>query len=236
MKLLLTSGGITNDTLARELEELAEKSLDELVIGFIPTAAFANEKPQGWLIRDLQRLLDRGAAVTIISLADLTSSEIERRLSNVDVICVGGGDTFYLSYMLQQKNMFKILPKLLETKTYVGISAGSMVVTATLKTTSKHILNVSLPDHDFEKDMIGEFSSANTVQLVSFALRPHFNERLIDEISGGVLQNIANSENVQIYAIDDNCAIRVVNDEIVVVGEGSSMVIEPNMTSQRDEL
>ena len=86
MKLLLTSGGITNDTLARELEGLAGKPFRELKIGFIPSAAFGDPSDdKGWLIDDMWRLKYRGAKVAVISLVDLTAEEITEQLEPVDV-------------------------------------------------------------------------------------------------------------------------------------------------------
>ena len=39
MKLLLTSAGLTNQTIVKALDELVGKPLDQLKIAFIPTAA-----------------------------------------------------------------------------------------------------------------------------------------------------------------------------------------------------
>ena len=98
MKLLLTSGGITNDELAGELAWLVGKPFDELKIAFIPTAAFSEPGDKGWLINDLHRLHERGAKVDIVDVAQLPANEMQSRLEWSDVVFVGGGNTFYLSY------------------------------------------------------------------------------------------------------------------------------------------
>ena len=56
MKLLLTSAGLTNQTIVKALDELVGKPLDQLKIAFIPTAANLEEGDKGWLIDDLRRL------------------------------------------------------------------------------------------------------------------------------------------------------------------------------------
>jgi dipeptidase E len=222
MKLLLTSGGITNDTLARELEDLAGKPFGELKIGFIPNAAFGDPSvDKAWLINDMYRLVARGATVAVISLADLTSEEIAAQLEPVDVVFVGGGNTFYLSWLMQQKGLFTLIPRLLETKVYAGISAGSMIATPSLATVSFAIKAGEVRD-----DLGPEGrSSANTLGLVPFLIRPHLGNHLVEEIKGGVLERIAVQTGKIIYAIDNNCAVKVSDDEISVVGEGEWKLI-----------
>lgn len=216
-----------NDTLARELERLANKSFSELKICFIPTAAFADPNPQDWLIRDQQRLLERGAEVNIVSLADLTNTEIEDRLNKADVILIGGGITFYLSYMMQEKGLFELIPKLLETKVYVGISAGSMVVSSTLRTTSQALKNPKISDN--ELDNLGPInrSSSKVLGLVPFTIRPHLDRHCVKEINSGALERIANDTGITIYAIDDNCAVSVQDGVAAIVGDGRSRIVSP---------
>ena len=224
MKLLLTSGGITNDTLAKELETLAGKPFSELKIGFIPSAAFGDQSAdKSWLIRDMNRLVERGATVAVISLSDCTSEEIASQLAPVDVIFVGGGDTFYLSWIMQQKGLFEFIPQLLETKVYAGISAGSMIATSDLMTVSYAIKAGGV------RDDLGPSgrSSAMTLGFVPFLVRPHLNSHLVDEINSGVLETIANRSGKNIYALDDNCAIKVDGDEVIVVGQGDWRLIAP---------
>lgn len=222
MKLLLTSGGITNDTLAKELETLAGKPFAQLKIGFIPTAAFGDpSEDKAWLIRDMHRLVERGATVAVISLSDRTQDEIAAQLEPVDVIFVGGGDTFYLSWIMQQKGLFALIPRLLETKVYASISAGSMIMTPSLAAVSHAIMAGGVRD-DLGPE---ERSSAQTLGLVSFMVRPHLNSHLVDEINGGVLEKIAAETGTTIYAIDDNSAVKVDGDEITPVGEGNWKII-----------
>jgi len=217
MKLLLTSGGITNDTVAHELETLVGKSFSELKIGFIPTAAFGDpSEDKSWLIRDMHRLVERGATVAVISLSDLTAEEIAAQLEPVDVVFFGGGDTFYLSWIMQQKGLFTLIPQLLKTKVYAGISAGSMITTASLAVVS-HAIRAGGVREDLGP---AGRSSAKTLGLVPFMIRPHLNNHLVEEIRSGVLEKIAAEHNMTIYALDDNCAVKVDSKAVTVVGEG----------------
>lgn len=56
MKLLLTSAGITNLSLANALSEMVGKPMNKASIAFIPTAANVEEGDKHWLINDLDDL------------------------------------------------------------------------------------------------------------------------------------------------------------------------------------
>ena len=229
MKLLLTSGGITNDTLAKELEGLAGKPFAELKIAFIPSAAYGDPSDdKSWLIKDMHRLIERGATVAVISLADLTSEEIAEQLEPVDVIFVGGGQTFYLSWLMQQKGMFDLLPELLKTKVYAGISAGSMITTPNLRTVSFAICKPEISDEKL--GLLGPKgrSSASTLDLVDFLFRPHMNSDYRSDISLEKVQQVVNATGIKAYALDDNSAVRVVDGKATPVGGGEWHLIEPN--------
>jgi len=230
MKLLLTSGGITNDTLAKELEGLTGKPFNELRIAFIPSAAFGDPSDdKWWLIDDMSRLKNRGAKVAIVSLADCTSEEIFAQLEVADVIFVGGGQTFYLSWLMEQKGLFELLPKLLESKVYAGISAGSMIMTPKLLTVSFAIRRPGISEEELEELGPEGRSLARTFGMVDFMVRPHMNgEEKFKDITPEMVQRAVNDTDTPAYMLDDNCAVRVIDDEVTVVGEGSWTLVEPN--------
>jgi dipeptidase E len=230
MKLLLTSGGITNDTLARELEGLVGKPFHGLRVGFIPSAAFGDpSNDKGWLIDDIYRLKSRGARVAIISLADLTAEEIAAQLEPVDVIFVGGGQTFYLSWLMEQKDLFELLPKLLESKVYAGISAGSMIMTPKLLTVSFAIRKPGISDDELEELGPEGRSLAKTLGLVDFMLRPHMNgEEKFRDITPQMVQDAVQAAGVSAYMLDDQSAVRVVDNEVTVVGDGEWTLVAYN--------
>lgn len=226
MKLLLTSNGLSNDSIANALEELAGKPRKETKIAFIPTAAFARDdnkhESREWLINDLYRVKEFAGFVDVVSLADLTSEEILERLAYVDVIFVGGGNTFYLSYWMEKTGLFAELPKLLETRVYAGISAGSMIATANLRAASQAIKNPA-KFYDGLYDELGPKgrSSATTAKLVDFLVRPHYGTFTFPSVPGDFLEAIAHDEKLPLYAIDDTSALKVVDGSVEVVTEGT---------------
>lgn len=56
MRLLLTSGGLTNKSIIKAFEGLVGVPKKEIRIAFVPTAANVEEGDKGWLIDDLYRL------------------------------------------------------------------------------------------------------------------------------------------------------------------------------------
>ena len=225
MKLLLTSNGLSNDSIANTLEELVGKPRREIKIAFVPTAAFPEDddehESRDWLINDLYRIKEFAGFIDIVSLADLSKEDIIKRLEYADVIFVGGGNTFYLSYWMEKTGLFKALPKLLETRVYAGISAGSMIATQSIRTASQAIKD---PDKYYD-ELYDEFgpkdrSSGLTAKLVNFVLRPHFNSFTFPNVKGDFLVAIANDVKIPLYAIDDNTAVKVIDGNIEVISEG----------------
>jgi dipeptidase E len=137
MKLLLTSGGLTNPSICKALEDLVGKPAKDTKIGFIPTAANYERGDKGWLVNDLYRIKQQGYWVDIIELTAHNPDAIAKVLEDKEVIFVGGGNEFYLSFWMQKSGLFDLLPKLLETKVYAGISAGSMIMGKSLVLSSQ---------------------------------------------------------------------------------------------------
>jgi dipeptidase E len=229
MKLLLTSDGLTNKSIENALEKLVGKPRKEMRIAFIPNAAFPEDEnkhqPRNWLVDDLFRIKEFCGFIDVISLTDLSKDNLLNRLEYCDVIFVGGGNTFYLSYCMEASGLFELLPELLETRVYAGISAGSMIATASLRTTSQAIKNKTA----FYDEEYGEFgpdgkSSAMTAQLVDFVVRPHFNSFTFPNVQGDFLSQIAEDVRVPLYAIDDNSAVMVNGQNIQIISEGQYKV------------
>src|SRR5579864_3566477 len=153
MKLLLTSNGLSNPSIANALEDLVGKPRKQTKIAFIPNAGFPvddfKNESREWLVNDIYRIKEFCGFIDIVSLVDLTKEEILERLEYADVIFVGGGNAFYLSYCMEMVGLFDQLPKLLEARVYAGISAGSMIATASLRSVSGAINH---PDKFYDEE------------------------------------------------------------------------------------
>jgi dipeptidase E len=221
MKLLLTSGGFFNDAQVSALSDLLGKPFAECKAVFIPTAANAERGDKSWLVKDVSTVGGFGwQEFEILDVAAVSSLPKESWwpvLEQADAIIVGGGNTFYLSYWFEKSGLFAALLELLKNKVYVGISAGSMVVGDSLRTSSMD--GVTLVDGDYNEVGPAGQSLAKTAQLVPFVLRPHMHSPHFS-ITEDAVKKLAAQLNVPLYAIDDNTAIKVVDGKTTIISKG----------------
>lgn len=227
MKLLLTSNGLSNNTIAKALAGMVGKKPSDTKVSFIPTAANPVQGDKGWLIDDISRIKQRGYQIFILDLAVISPKIIKAELGSSDIVFVGGGNSFYLSYHMQKCGMFDYLPEMLKTKVYAGISAGSMITGESLRMASAALSkDEKMKDDGYDElGPIGE-SSAKTLKLVNFLVRPHLNSEHFPKIRKDYLEEAAKSINAPVYAIDDNTAIKVIDDSIEVVTEGEWLLLK----------
>jgi len=221
MKLLLTSAGISNASIHKALVELLGKSIAESKALFIPTAI--------WGIRDGANIIrgvicgslgdpfcDMGwKSLGILELTALPTmkKEIwEPMLLETDVLLVGGGDCQYLCYWMKQSGIAELFPTLLSKMVYVGLSAGSMIMTRYGTTYGNH----TLPESD------------KSFGLVDFALLPHLDHEQFPDNAMANLEKRALTIPVPSYAIDDQTAIKVDDHTIEVISEGNWKLFTPH--------
>lgn len=219
MKLLLTSGGITNPTIAKALEELLAKPKNESIIAFIPTAANVEEGDKNWLINDLYRLNnDRYKYVDIVDISAVGEDIWKPRLEKADILFFGGGNTFHLMYWLQRSGLEKMLPDLLKTRVYAGISAGSMVTGKSISLSQSEKLYY---------ENLGKYDNEAGLGFVDFSFRPHLNSPHFPNVNAAVLEQLVKELSEPVYALDDQMALKVVDNKIEVVGEGEYFFFNP---------
>jgi dipeptidase E len=226
MKLLLTSAGTTSESIANALRELLGKPTKEAKIAVIPTAHNAETGDKGWMIEEnlIRPYVLGWKEFSIIDLAAVTSLDRDLwwpQLEQADVLLVGGGNTFYLSHWMQASGVFDALPKWLESKIYVGISAGSQIVGDSLRVSSEAIAKGEQLRAEYDELGPQGQSSSKTLKLVDFALRPHLNSPNFPKIREAFLARAAAKLDVPMYALDDQSSIKVINDKIEVISEGT---------------
>jgi dipeptidase E len=211
MKLLLTSGGISNDLITDALRDMIGKNFSEATLAFIPTAANVEKGDKRWLIKDLVKCKDLGfREVDIVDISALSQDEWLPRLKVADVIMFGGGNTSYLMSWLKKSGLNKILPKLLTTKVYVGVSAGSMVVAPNLREKEmQKIYNEPIVDDE----------SNEGLGLVDFLVVPHINSPYFPRALEFV-EELAKNIIVPMYAIDDETAIAIWGEKTEIISRG----------------
>ncbi len=213
MKLLLTSGGVKNPSIHKALLELLGKPIAESSALCIPTAAYGHPlvKPGNvWRFIAGQSpapMTDLGwKSVGVLELTALPSIDKDRWVGWVretDVLLVDGGDALYLCYWMQQSGLVDLLPSLHE-KVWVGVSAGSMVMTPRI---GEFFVNWQPPTR-----------GDRTLGLVDFSIFPHLD--LFPEHTLANAEKWAAQLGVPGYAMDDQTAITVVDGSVEVISEG----------------
>lgn len=225
-KLLLTSSGITNDSIQQALVDLLGKPISESSALFVPTAIYAYPQgiKYGWQAIKAPGELE-WQALGMLELTALPSLPKEVWLPQVeeaDAIFVGGGNKFYLSYWLEKSGLFEMLPQLIKQGTvYVGASAGSMMVTPALNFDQNQFKKTGVYyDDEFDEEMSSSAGSAKTLSLVDFIIRPHFEA---DYFPQATLENVAKwaaKVDYPLYALDDQSALKVINGKVEVISRG----------------
>ena len=225
MKLLLTSAGVTNASIRAALVDLLGKPIAESKAICIPTAIYASPGGNGYAWQMLKELAEMGwEEFGVLELTALPSILEEHWLPAVeasDILIIGGGNTGYLSYWMQESGLTKKLPELLKNKVYMGISAGGGMVTHSLNINYEHLKKTGIYyDDEYDEAAPPNAGSDKTLRLVDFVIRPHLNA---DYFPAATLENMAQwaaKIDVPMYAFDDQTAIKVVDGIVEVISEG----------------
>lgn len=212
MKLLLTSGGLTNTSIGTALVDMLGKPIAESTALCVPTAQwgytsgpvsvqnFVSGRAWGGMTSMEWKSLD------ILELTALPTIGAERWVPWVreaDVLLVAGGEATYLCHWMRESGLADLLPSLDET-VWVGVSAGSMVMTPRIG-----------------DDFVQWQSAPNdhTLGVVDFSIFPHLD--VFPENTLAEAERWAADLGVPAYALDDQTAIKVTGGVVEVVSEGS---------------
>mgnify|MGYP001609593775 CR=1 FL=1 len=208
MKLLLTSEGITNASIATALLELLGQPFEKSRATYIPTAANGEKGDKSWVEVDMNGIWKLGfLSFDVVDISIVSKDIWLSSFTKADVLVFGGGNVDYLLTWMKKTGAAAVLPQLLKTKVYVGISAGSM---ATAK-------NISLYQV-YEKTK--KFDNVNGLGFVDFEIRPHLNSPSFPKVRLDYLEKISRKTPTTFYAIDDASAVQVVDHKVTVISEG----------------
>lgn len=210
MKLFLSSAGLSNETLAQAFISLVGKEAKDIKVAFIPTAANVEPGDKGWLIDDYVNL--RKIGVGELDIVDISSIEQDYwlpRIESSDVLFLGGGNTFHLMHWVEKSGLQGLLPTLLKSKVYAGISAGSCIAGPSVYNSVQNLFDEKY-----------ELKIEKGLDLVDFQFIPHLNSPYFDKIREDNLEIAAKDLTEPVYALDDNSAIVVNGDDLNVVSTG----------------
>ena len=216
MRLLLTSAGIKNASIHDSLLDMLGKPIAECSALCIPTGSYAHPMAgpaAAWRFISGQEsetpMVELGwKTMGVLELTALPSISTERWVPLVretDVLLVNGGDPMYLCHWMRESGLADLLPSL--DTVYVGLSAGSMVMTPSI---GQDFVIWTPPTGGDE-----------TLGLVDFSIFPHLDHPMLPENTMAHAERWAAGMPVPAYAIDDETAIKVVDGTVDVVSEGN---------------
>ncbi|CAM3582874.1 Type 1 glutamine amidotransferase-like domain-containing protein [Nocardioides zeicaulis] len=212
MKLLLTSGGVTNTSIRSALVDLLGKPVEESSALAIPSAQWGHPMCGPGSLRSF--VTDRTpptmtglgwSSVGLLELTALPHVAPERWtpwVREADVLLVDGGEAVFLAHWVRESGLLDLLPELDDT-VWVGVSAGSMVMAPRIGADFVHWR----PD---EPD--------TTLGLVDFSIFPHLG-LFPDNTLEAAREWAASLENPG-YVLDEQSAVVVDGDRVEVVSEG----------------
>ncbi|WP_042368102.1 Type 1 glutamine amidotransferase-like domain-containing protein [Streptacidiphilus neutrinimicus] len=216
MKLLLTASGLRNDTLREALRDLLGKPLASANVVYVPTASVAEPGDHGWFIEDLNRVHALGwREFDVLELNGLPQRMVLDRLLRADVIYVEGGSHYHLARSITGNGLAEGILQALESRVYVGVSAGSMIFSRHLTEHSADVIGDAADLH-----VLGATTVESPFGLFDWYLKPHLYSPHFPERDDAWADRIVARADFPIYFIDDDTALRVVDDKLDIVSEG----------------
>jgi dipeptidase E len=196
MRILLSSSGPTEKVIEKIESEL-KMNFSKLKLGVVISGLIGelnNKWSENEEVIAIQKL---NPNITFIKLEDYKVIDFDKLTNDIDVIWVFGGLTSYLVNCIYQSNFDLVIEKLIEKgNLYVGVSAGSMIMSKTLETPVWYI---------GEEDKLAQGMTG--LNYVNFEIYPHYQDKYYNEIN-------SLWKNGDLYLLKDGEYIYINNENI----------------------
>lgn len=183
-----------------------ENTLQGKTVTFIPTASIHEEVT--FYVDDGKKALEKlGLIVDVLEISTATHQEIITKLKNNDYIYITGGNTFFLLQELIRSKADKIIiEQVLAGKTYIGESAGSIILS---------------PNIEYVKEMddckrAPKLQSNKALSLIDFYPLPHYTNFPFEEITENIVSTF--TTKIDLIPFTNTQAIWVKEGNINMVG------------------
>ena len=207
MRLLLTSTGLSNSAIQAAFLDLVKSfEIENLKVALITTAATTKEEKEK-IKNNRKQLNDININDKNIVEIDIEDEKSVAEIHNCQVLFVCGGNTFYLLHTMRSCGFGTIIEDFLQKKgIYVGVSAGSIVVTPNISVAG---IEPADPNEVNMTDFKG-------LSIIDFEVSPHVPEH----VSYESMDHYSKEAKNKVIAIDHVCAVMVTDQEISFVGDG----------------
>lgn len=195
--------------LAGTIEKLVnllqkEQSCEKNIL-FIPTAGNVEEYT-GYIDEGQAALQQFGFKLDVLDIATTDLQQCHTAFSNATIICLSGGNTFYLLQELKRKKLDQLLvQKIAQGCFYIGESAGAMILAANIE------YNKIMDD----SSLASELNNYTALNIIDFYPLPHYIEEPFVE---SVQQTYAKyKNNLPLVPINNQQAIIVRDNTYSIV-------------------
>ena len=195
--------------LAGTIEKLVnllqkEQSCEKNIL-FIPTAGNVEEYT-GYIDEGQAALQQYGFKLDVLDIANTDLQQCHTAFLNATIICLSGGNTFYLLQELKRKKLDQLLvQKIAQGCFYIGESAGAMILAANIE------YNKIMDD----SSLASELNNYTALNIIDFYPLPHYIEEPFVE---SVQQTYAKyKNNLPLVPINNQQAIIVRDNTYSIV-------------------
>jgi len=191
-------------TIEKLVELLQKEQRGVKNILFIPTAGNVEEYT-GYIDDGKNALQQYGFELDMLDIAHTDLQQCQASLSNAPIICISGGNTFYLLQELKRKKLDQILTKkITQGCFYIGESAGAIILAADIE------YNKIMDDSSLAPDL----ENYTGLNLIDFYPLPHYIEEPFVESVQQIYTKYKN--NLKLVPINNHQAI-IVNDNTYTI-------------------
>lgn len=176
----------------------------ELSLAFIPTASEVETGDLWWLRQDKDKLKELDFNIVEFSVTGMDYQQVKKKLENIDVIFIAGGNTFYLLDQTIKSGFDKVLQERGDDLLYIGSSAGSSMVGSGINLDK-------LDDSSKAPDL-----KSNGLKLVDLAILPHWGSQKFRDGYRESFETLY-TENYKIITITDQQYLLVEGDDYKII-------------------
>ncbi|PIT56294.1 hypothetical protein BHC44_01140 [Snodgrassella alvi] len=140
---------------------------------FIPTAGNV-ESYTGYIDEGKAALQQLGFQLELLDIASIDTQQCHQAFAAAEIICIAGGNTFYLLQELKRKNLDQLLVhRIVQGCIYIGESAGAIILAADIEYCS------SMDD----SSLAPELENYTGLNIIDFYPLPHYiEEPFVDSV------------------------------------------------------